>query len=211
MTDAAHSLQEPSADRRRARGNQSRAVVLEHAVAIASTEGLECLTIGRLAAEAGVAKGNIQVLFGDKEALQLATVDWASALVEAEIVTPALAEPDPLKRLGLLVERWFAFVESRRLPGGCFMNALASEYRCRPGAVRDRVSARRAEKTARYAACVEEARAAGAVPADVDPQQVAFELLAFQAAANVAATIGDDACFARARETSLRRVAQLRA
>ncbi len=62
-------------DGRRARGERARAQVLEHATAIASTDGLEGLTIGRVATDAGVGKGNIQVLFGDKETLQPAQAE----------------------------------------------------------------------------------------------------------------------------------------
>lgn len=190
-------------DGRKQRGDRSRQRVLEHAAAIASVDGLEGLTIGRLATEAGVAKANIQVLFGDKQALQLATVDYVNGVYGAAIVEPALTEPTPLARLTAMVVRWFDFVESRQLPGGCFMNAVSSEFRARPGAVRDRVAERRAGKRARYVAALREAQAAGEIDPKTDPDQTAFELLAFQALANVAVTIGDDAEFARARASSL--------
>lgn len=198
-------------DGRKQRGDRSRQRVLEHAAAIASVDGLEGLTIGRLATEAGVAKANIQVLFGDKQALQLATVDYVNGVYGAAIVEPALTEPTPLARLTGMVARWFDFVESRVLPGGCFMNAVSSEFRARPGAVRDRVAERRAEKRARYVAALREAQAAGQIDPETDPEQTAFELLAFQALANVAVTIGDDAEFARARASSLTLLATLAA
>ncbi|MFC3694971.1 TetR/AcrR family transcriptional regulator [Chenggangzhangella methanolivorans] len=201
MTDAAPAAE--ILDRRKRRGAQSRQRVLEHAAAIASVDGLEGLTIGRLAAEAGVAKGNIQVLFGDKQSLQLATVDFVRAVHVAAIVEPALAEASPVARLRSMVERWFDFVEARELPGGCFMNAVASEFRARPGAVRDRVAAHRADKRRRYVEAIREGQAAGEIDADANPGQLTFELLAFQALANVAVTIGDDAEFEQARASSL--------
>ena len=76
-------------DGRRQRGERARAQVLEHATAIASTDGLEGLTIGRVATDAGVGKGNIQVLFGDKETLQLATLDAGVVHYRATVVEPA--------------------------------------------------------------------------------------------------------------------------
>ncbi len=193
-------------DRRRARGDASRAKILERAAAIASTDGLEGLTIGRLAAEAGVAKGNIQVLFGDKESLQLATIDWVGQLIEESYAAPLAAANGPFERLTALVESWFAFVERRQLPGGCFMNAVSSEFRARPGPVRDRVAERRAAKRRRYLDALEAARAAGELRDGVDVEELAFELLAYQALANVAFTIGDDEEFERARAISRKRL-----
>lgn len=193
-------------DRRKARGAKSRALILEHAAAIASTDGLDGLTIGRLAAEAGVAKSNVQVLFGDKEALQLATIDWVGQVYDTTIVEPAKRDASPLSRVRGMVENWFAFVERRDLPGGCFMNAVSSEFRARPGAIRDRVAARRAEKRRRYVETLGEAQRLGEIRPDVDVGELAFELLAFQALANVAFTIGDDAEFQRARAISHKRL-----
>lgn len=203
MTDAG-TLDDRTADRRRTRGDRSRRHILEHAAAIASVDGLEGLTIGRLATEAGVAKGNIQVLFGDKQALQLATIDHVSAVYGGAIWEPALDIASPLARLMLMVENWFDFVERRELPGGCFMNAVSSEFRARPGAVRDRVAEHRVRKRDRYVAAIREGQAAGEIDPKADAEQVAFELLAFQALANVAVTIGDEAEFATARKTSLK-------
>lgn len=196
-------------DRRRARGAKSRAAILEHAAAIASVEGLEGLTIGRLASEAGVAKGNIQVLFGDKQALQLAVIDWVGGIHDSVIIDPALREAAPFAKLTAMIDGWFAFVETKRLPGGCFMNAVSSEFRARPGAIRDRVAARRREKRERYVGLLAAAKDAGEIRADVDADQVAFELLAFQALANIALTIGDAEEFSRAHRTSHAHLAEI--
>jgi AcrR family transcriptional regulator len=55
---------------RRLRGERARAQILTHSAWIASKNGLEGLSIGLVAAEAGVGKANVQVLFRDKESLQ---------------------------------------------------------------------------------------------------------------------------------------------
>lgn len=123
-------------DGRRQRGERARAQVLEHATAIASTDGLEGLTIGRLATDAGVGKGNIQVLFGDKETLQLATLDAGVVHYREMVVEPALALESPLARLRALTDGWFDYVASGASPGGCFVCAASYEYRARPGAIR---------------------------------------------------------------------------
>src|SRR5215213_4412222 len=60
---------------RRAHGERTRQAILEAAVDIASEEGLEGLTIGRLAAELSMSKSGLFAHFGSKEELQLATVE----------------------------------------------------------------------------------------------------------------------------------------
>ncbi|MCY1224068.1 transcriptional repressor BetI [compost metagenome] len=190
-------------DRRRIRGEKARAGVLAHSARIASVEGLEGLTFGRLASEAGVAKGNIQVLFGDKEALQLATLESAVELYRAAVVAPAMALARPGERLRALVTGWFQFVQERSLPGGCFLTAASNEYRTRPGAIRDRVNQHRNEARERFETLAREAIAAKALPAAANPVRLAFDLLAYQAIANVAAAMGDEAQFTMARERSL--------
>lgn len=201
----------PTEDRRRSRGDASRARVLEHAAAIASADGLEGLTIGRLAGEAGVAKSNIQVLFGDKQALQLATIDWVLQLVEAFNAPALAAARTPFERVRVMVDGWFAFVERRMLPGGCFMNGVSSEFRARPGPVRDRLAERRRAKRRRYVEALAAARDAGEIRPGVDVEDLAFELLSYQALANVAFAIGDDAEFQRARSISARRLDEAKA
>ena len=194
-------------DRRRIRGEKARAGVLAHSARIASVEGLEGLTFGRLATEAGVAKGNIQVLFGDKEALQLATLESAVDLYRDAVVAPAMALASPGERLRALVTGWFQFVQDRSLPGGCFLTAASSEYRGRPGAIRDRVRQHRDEARQRFETLAREAVAAQELPAATDPARLALDLLAYQAIANVAAAMGDDAQFAMARARSLESIA----
>jgi AcrR family transcriptional regulator len=188
------------------RGDRARAQVLAHATLIASMTGLEGLSMGRVAAEAGVGKGNIQVLFGDKEALQLATLEGAVDLFEAAVVVPAMGKKSPLARLLALVEGWFDFVESRALPGGCFMNAVSNEYRTRPGRIRDQIRKHRSTIRDRLRKLIVEAKEAGELRADVDVEQLVFDLIAIEAAANIAALMGETKEFDRARSTSLDRI-----
>jgi AcrR family transcriptional regulator len=189
-------------DKRRARGDRARAQILECSAALASIEGLDGLSLGRIAQAAGVGKGNIQVLFGDKEALQLATLDRAMELFRVAVVEPALKELTPVGQLRALVEGWFSFVEKRTLPGGCFINAVSSEYRGKAGRVRDRIVEYRAAGRARFCTLVSDAKNMGAIRPDVDAEELAFLLISFQASANVSAFLGDRDQFERARRAS---------
>jgi len=191
---------------RRLRGERARAEILIRSARIASIDGLEGLSIGRVAAEAGVGKGNIQVLFGDKESLQLATLEKAVDLFQSTVIFPAMNKKTPLAKLLALIEGWFDFVEKRTLPGGCFINAVSSEYRARPGRIHDRVVEHRVATRDRYRRLITEAKSAGELRADLDVKQLVFDLVASEAVANVAALMEDNDEFQRARSTSLGRI-----
>ncbi|WP_258127892.1 TetR/AcrR family transcriptional regulator [Achromobacter anxifer] len=194
-------------DKRKVRGDRARANIVQHATQIASLEGLEGLTFGRIAASAGVARGNIQVLFGDRTALQLATIENGVALYTETVVVPAMALSSPLARLAALVEGWFSFVEQRTLPGGCLIHALSNEYRTRLGEIRDRVEHHRLEARRRIVDLLREARQAEELRAGVDVEELAFELTSFQSSANVAALMGETDQFELARRASRQRLA----
>ncbi|MGH6956442.1 MAG: TetR/AcrR family transcriptional regulator [Caulobacteraceae bacterium] len=127
------------ADGRRRRGDRARSAILGRAIQIASTEGIEGLTLGRLAADLGIGKANISVLFGDKETLKLKTLDAAVDVFIETVVRPHATIGSPLGRLRAWCGAWFDYVEARVLPGGCMLHAASSEYRARPGVMQDRV------------------------------------------------------------------------
>ena len=191
---------------RRLRGERARAEILTRSARIASIDGLEGLSIGRVAAEAGVGKGNIQVLFGDKESLQLATLEKAVELFHATVIFPAMNKKTALAKLLALVEGWFDFVERRTLPGGCFVNAVSSEYRARQGRIHDRIVEHRVATRDRYRRLITDAKSTGELRADVDVEQLVFDLVANEAVANVAALMEESEEFERARSTSLGRI-----
>ena len=194
-------------DGRRLRGERARAAVLDHAARLLSVEGVEGLTFGRVAELAGIGKSNLQVLFGDRLHLQQAALAHAVDLYRAEVVEPALRRRTPLTRLRALVEGWFDFVANRRLPGGCVINAAGSEYRARPGPLRELVQHYRLEARERMQELIEQAKASGQLAVATDARQLVTDLLALQAFANVAALMGDEADFQRARRAALARIA----
>ena len=192
---------------RRAHGERTRQAILEAAVHIASEEGLEGLTIGRLAAELSMSKSGLFAHFGSKEELQLATVEAARAVFVREVVAPAFKAEKGLARLWRLCEVWLAYVRGEVFRGGCFFTAAAAEFDGRPGAVRDRVAEIMREWLATLRRSVSEAQAAGQLGPDADPAQLAFELNALEMGANWAYQLhGDRQAFARARAGVLERL-----
>src|SRR5271156_1970483 len=92
---------------RRLRGTKTRESILEKAVAIASVEGLEGLTIGKLATELGISKSGLFAHFGSKEELQLGVVEMARKLFVERVILPAQDEKG-MKRLRTLYENWIS-------------------------------------------------------------------------------------------------------
>jgi AcrR family transcriptional regulator len=178
-------------DGRRRRGAQARAIILDRAMDVASVSGFEGLTVGSLASDLGISKGNITVLFGDKEALQVKTLDAAVEVFSVKVITPALVELTPIKRLRRLCHGWFDYVEQRVFPGGCLMYAAINEYRARPGVVQDRVNKYSDAWKALLAKTIRDAQMAGEIRTDQHVLQLVFKLTAFQATSNTAALLGD--------------------
>ncbi len=171
----------------------TREAILDRAVDLASEQGLEALTIGRLATELEMSKSGLFGHFGSKEELQLATVDAASARFVDVVIAP-LGESEPgAERLRALWESYIGYMESQVFPGGCFWASVSAEFDNRLGPVRDAI----ADGMKAWLAALE--REAGAAGHD-DPAQVAFEIHAAAQGANSAfQLLGDRQAFTRAR------------
>ena len=172
---------------------------------IASAEGLEGLSIGRLATELGMSKTGIFAHFGSKQQLQLATVDAAKQVFLEQVVQPSLAHSRGIPRLRAMLENWIGYVERIVFRGGCFFAAASAEFDSRPGPVRDEI----ASLTKAWLIALQDefafARSTKQVNADVDPGQVAFELHAYVQEANWAFKLfNDKSAFSHARQAIAR-------
>jgi AcrR family transcriptional regulator len=197
----------PAAGARQAQGGRTRRAILEVAVDVASAEGLEGLTIGRLASELSMSKSGLFAHFGSKEELQLATVEAAREIFIREVVRPAFDAAPGLARLWKLCEVWLEYVRGEIFRGGCFFAAAAAEFDGRPGPVRDRVAGIMKEWLGVLRRSVAEAREAGQLSAEADPAQLAFELNALEIGANWAFQLhGDRQAFSRARGAMVERL-----
>ncbi len=187
--------------RTRAPGDRARARIVEQAAELATIEGLDGLSIGRLAEATGIPKSSVHALFGSKEELQLATINAARDSFIAEVVTPTLAATEPgRERLVALCEGYLSYVERRVFPGGCFFVAASAELGARPGRVHDEVA--RVQQQWRDLLDGEARSAADRrqLPKDVDPAQLAFELGVILAGTDIVSVLHDDnGAIARAR------------
>src|SRR5882724_9527651 len=193
--------------RTKAKGEQTRKAILEIAVHIASAEGLEGLTIGRMAAELAMSKSGLFAHFGSKEDLQVATVEAARAIFINEVIKPAFETEAGLLRLWKLCDVWLSYVQSGVFRGGSFFAAAASEFDSRPGPVRDSIAEIMKEWLAVLRDAVIEAQKAGQLEKDLDPTQLAFEFNSLELGANWAFQLySDRKAFVRAREAILERL-----
>lgn len=182
-----------SKDNRIERGNQTRRLILGRTVQIASVEGLEGLSLGRLASELQLSKSGVFALFGSKEELQLATVRAAIKIYIEHVVQPARDVPPGLGRIWTMCSTWLKYSELRVFPGGCFFYSVTAEYDARKGLVHDTVVQARDNWLSFVEQTIEGARTAGELDQDTDVPQLAFELTAFLEAANAESVLHDDA------------------
>jgi AcrR family transcriptional regulator len=165
--------------RRRSDGERSRAAILREAARMATVDGLEGLSLARLADAVGMSKSGLFAHFGSKEELQLATIESAGALFVELVVEPAGQEPPGVRRLLAYVDRFLEHVEEGVFPGGCFFVSAVSELNTHPGTVRDRAMAFSQRWMTLLERQIAAGQASGELDPSADPSQVAFELNSF--------------------------------
>jgi AcrR family transcriptional regulator len=174
------------------KGTQTREAILDRAVDLASVEGLEGLTIGRLAAELQLSKSGLFGHFGSKQDLQLATIAAAAARFKAAVVDPTLELPEGAPRLRALAGRYLDQVNT--YSGGCFWASTSAEFDDRPGPVRDAISA---SLDTWLGELERHARIAGVE----HPERLAFEIYSLVMGANARYRLsGEERVFGYARE-----------
>ena len=166
------------------KGQRTRNSILEVAAALATEEGLEPLSIGRLAEATAMSKSGLFAHFGSKEELQLATVDHAAKLFVAEVIDPARSAPKGLARIWALCDHMIGYSERQVFPGGCFFAATSFEFNNRPGPVRDRIEEMIRSWLSYLEHAVEQAQEAGELDPNASAREVAFQLDAFAQASN---------------------------
>ncbi|MET9621573.1 TetR/AcrR family transcriptional regulator [Streptomyces sp. NPDC006464] len=194
-------------DGRVERGNQTRRLVLGRTMDIASVEGLDGLSLGRIATELKLSKSGVFALFGSKEELQLATVRAAVAVFADQVVAPLGDLPPGPGRVWALCRNWLAYSAGRVFAGGCFFYAVSAEFDARSGPVHDAIARTRADWAAYMEQELAAARDAGGLVEDVDVPQLAFEIIALMEAANAQSVLlGDAEIYRRAGQGIVRRL-----
>lgn len=165
----------PQGVRAQPKGQQTKAAIVDAALALAAQVGLEGLSIGALAEVMHMSKSGVFSHFGSREELQISVVHEYYRRFDEEVFRPALAEPRGLPRLRALFGNWMKRV-SLELQSGCIFISGAVEFDDRPGPVRDAMASTvQAWLSALYRAIVL-ARNEQHLRADADERQIAFEI-----------------------------------
>ena len=178
------NLAERGRRRTRADGERSRSAILGEAARLATVEGMEGLSIARLANAVGMSKSGLFAHFGSKEELQLATIDTANALFAERVTAPASETTTGHERLRRLVDGYLSYLEVETFPGGCFFASTLAEMDTQPGPVRDRLVAFLGDWLGQIESAVGQAQAEGAIDPAEDPAQLTFEIEAALLLAN---------------------------
>ncbi len=160
------------------KGTVTRERIVGKALALASLEGLDAVSIGELASDVGMSKSGLFAHFRSKEALQLEVLAAAITTFNRVVTRPALAAPRGEPRVRAIFEHWLTWEQHDSIPGGCVFVHAAAEWDDRPGAVRDALVKAQREWMAFLAGAVQRAIDVGHFRPDVNPEQFAFQMLA---------------------------------
>jgi AcrR family transcriptional regulator len=169
---------------RSSKGQDSRTTILLAAAKLATTKGLNGLSLGDLAAEVGMSKSGLYAHFKSKEELELATIETAAVIFDREVLQPAMSANAGTERLKVLVSSFLSHLERKVFPGGCFFSSVAAELDTRPGSARDRVVEVLGNWLALLKQCILEAQDLGEIDPNTDVAQAVFEIESMLLAAN---------------------------
>src|SRR6059058_955590 len=111
-----------------AEANRTRQRIIDHGLAVASADGLEGLTIGRLAADLAMSKAGVIGHFGTKEALQLAVVAEAAERFLRRVPAMAVGARPGTERLAVAFGAWIDLIAGPDAATGCFLTSVAGEF-----------------------------------------------------------------------------------
>ncbi|MEW5886523.1 MAG: TetR/AcrR family transcriptional regulator [Pseudomonadota bacterium] len=157
------------------KGQQTRAAILDAALALAAPVGLEGLSIGAIAEVMGMSKSGVFAHFGSREELQIAVVREYHRRFERDVFYPALQQPRGLPRLRALFDLWMRQT-ALEIDAGCVYISGAVEFDDRPGPVRDELVQTVKTWQAALRRAVEQAIAEGHLKPSAQPEQIAFEI-----------------------------------
>lgn len=157
------------------KGQQTKAVIIDAALGLASQIGLEGLSIGALAEVTGMSKSGVFAHFGSREELQISVIREYHDRFKSEVFYPAVQQPRGVPRLQAMFDNWMVQT-SNEIDSGCIYISGAVEFDDRAGPVRDALASSVTSWQAAVQRAVEQAQQEGHLMREVDPLQVAFEV-----------------------------------
>jgi AcrR family transcriptional regulator len=193
-------------DGRRARGDRSRRSILETAASLASVEGLEGLSLGRLAGHLGISKSGLFAHFTSKEQLQLETIRTAAEMYRRDVMVSALEAEPGVGRIVAFADTFLDYVRHGPFPGGCFFIASFLDPANLRGPVKEALAEVQRGLIDTFAENIRIAQELGELASDADPVDLAFEIDAILVGADVNYILFDDPARLESAKTSIRRL-----
>jgi AcrR family transcriptional regulator len=156
--------------------NPIRDRILSHGLGIASQQGLHALSMGTLARELDLPRSGLTSHFADVESLQLGVLEQAATLFQREVIEATAALPAGEPRLEALFAKWIQWSRSPKLKGGCPFVHASRQASALPEPVRSRLAQFLDGWSALLTQAVVDAKQAGQMRADIEPEQTVFEL-----------------------------------
>lgn len=188
------------------RGAETKDRIVSEALALASVEGLEGLSIGKLSSTLGLSKSGLFAHFGSKEELQLEVLQAAVEAFENEVAKPVLSLPRGEPRLRAFISAWMSWGGSSRFPGGCPLMAADVELDDRPGPVRDVLVKSRRDLLAFIQKAAQIAIDEGHFRPDLDLEQFSFDAFSIAAGFHHATRLLHDPKAERRMENAVKRL-----
>lgn len=157
------------------KGVQTKSIIVDAALRLASQIGLEGLSIGAIAEVTQMSKSGVFAHFGSREELQISVVREYFLRFERDIFFPALDAPRGLPRLRAMFVNWMAQV-AQEIQSGCIFISGAVEFDDRIGPVRDTLEQSMKTWLAAVRRAITLAVEEKHLRADTDPKQVMFEI-----------------------------------
>ncbi len=157
------------------KGQQTKAVIIDAALGLASQIGLEGLSIGAVAEVTGMSKSGVFAHFGSREELQISVIREYHDRFEAEVFYAAMQKPRGVPRLQALFDNWMVQT-SAEIDSGCIYISGAVEFDDRTGPVRDALASSVATWQTALRRAVELAQEQGQLSHETDAHQIAFEI-----------------------------------
>lgn len=158
------------------KGERTRERILDAAMHMTSMEGLNALSIGRLAKSVKLSKSGLFAHFNSKEALQRQVLERATEAFTRAIIRPAIKKERGIARLRAMFDNWLRWANTGGLPGGCIFVGASVELDDKPGPLRDYLVKTQRDWIGILARATAISVEEGHLPPDTSPEQMAFEI-----------------------------------
>jgi AcrR family transcriptional regulator len=186
------------------KGKDTKNMVLEAGLDMASQLGLECVTIGNLAKATNLSKSGLFAHFQSKENLQVEILNHAARAFSEGVIIPALKTKAGIPRIRALVDNWIQWTSE--LTGGCIFVTASADFTDRPGRVRDVLLNQQKEWIDCLKRIAQSAVAVGDFRKDIDDDQFAFDLYSLLLGFHLYFNLLDDVEIRKRQEAALTRI-----